>query len=79
MSILRGIPITDRSTKNFRACIWQYVEYLRHCDIDRSGRGYYFPREGTIEQVKSRQVCISGSWLMIRDICEIVIVTKQPL
>ncbi len=74
MSYLTGVHITDRSTKNFRACIGSKVQYLRNWDIDKSGRGYFFPREGTIEQVANRQVCISGSWLMIRDIAEIVII-----
>lgn len=56
-----------------RSCIGEKVQYLRDVDIDRSGRGYYFPREGTIEEVEYRQINISGTWMLIRDIVEIVI------
>lgn len=73
MSLLNGVQITDRSTKNMRSCIGSKVEYLRNADIDKSGRGYFFPRFGTIEEVLRKQISIDGEWMSISDIVEIVI------
>lgn len=69
-----GVPITDRSTSNMRACIGQKVEYLRSRDIDKSGRGYFFPHIGVITEVLRRQVSISGEWMRISEIVEINII-----
>lgn len=47
------------------------VRYLRHCDIDRSGRGYIFPKVALVAYVKGRIIAFdNGSIEMVRDIVE---------
>ena len=47
------------------------VQYLRGCDIDRSGRGYYFPKEAVITGYFNRQLLIgNGDSIAISNIVE---------
>lgn len=45
-----------------RALIGKRVEYLRSLDVDRSGRGYIFPRRGTVDDARGRNISIDGEW-----------------
>ena len=55
---LDGENITPATAAAARKLIGKRVEYLRDSDIDRSGRGYVFPRRGTIKAVHGRNIAI---------------------
>ena len=47
------------------------VQYLRGCDIDKSGRGHFFPRCGVIVGYLNRQIEFDGGdFVRVTDICE---------
>lgn len=48
---LDGENLAPLTTARARALIGKRVVYLRPQDIDRSGRGYFFPRSGTVTGV----------------------------
>lgn len=65
------IPVKYTSLKKV---IGQKIKYLKKSDIDRTGRGYYFPRNGTIVSVKGKNIELeSGDWLYFDQIEEIVL------
>lgn len=43
-------------TDSLKAEIGTPVSYLLEVDIDKTGRGYFFPRSGTITNVHNRHV-----------------------
>lgn len=48
MSCLEGIQVGPLTAAKVKKLIGKKVKYLRECDIDRSGRGYFFPRTGIV-------------------------------
>lgn len=54
------------------------VRYLRNCDIDKSGRGYFFPRYGVIHGVYRNNALIGGNEIYKTDLREIVLMAEQP-
>lgn len=62
------------NAKALRAVIGQKVRYLRDVDIDKSYRGYFFPRIGKIKSVVGKNIELeSGDWLYSADLKEIVL------
>lgn len=55
---LEGQNIKPRTAKEARALIGTEVIYLQSADIDKSGRGYYFPRRGVIAAVVGRNIAV---------------------
>lgn len=55
---LEGENIAPTTAAEARKLIGKRVEYLLTRDIDRSGRGYYFPKVGTIAGVHGREVAM---------------------
>lgn len=55
---LAGDNIRPHGTREARALIGSSVLYLRPCDIDKSGRGLFFPQSGII-------TAVCGRWLAI--------------
>lgn len=53
---LTGENIAPKTAKEAKALIGKHVEYLQTRDIDRSGRGYIFPRYGTVTGVLRRDM-----------------------
>jgi len=51
MRYLKGTEITKENLK-----VGMKVIYLFERDIDKSGRGYFFPRTGTITQVNKKTI-----------------------
>jgi hypothetical protein len=45
---LEGTDLPFRTAAERKALVGKAIRYLRHCDIDRSGRGYIFPRYGVV-------------------------------
>jgi hypothetical protein len=58
--LLDGENIAPKTAAQARALIGKRVQYLRISDIDYSGRGYFFPRVGVIEEVRGRDVRMDG-------------------
>ena len=62
-----------------RLLIGRKVEYLETRDIDRSGRGYYWPQRGTITAVRNRNVEIDGiKWIYKPNIVQLNLIPKEP-
>jgi hypothetical protein len=61
------------NAKEARALIGKRVKYLRGIDIDKTGRGYVFPRYGTIERVIGRELLIDGDYVVRSRIVEMVV------
>lgn len=61
-----------RYTDEIKKLIGKTIRYLRNCDIDKSGRGYYFPKYGTIVEVKGHDIRIdeTNDWVYSKDIVE---------
>lgn len=59
-SRIGGTDIRPKNAKEARKLIGKIVEFLRREDIDRSGRGYYFPRRGKIVEVLGRNIAIDS-------------------
>lgn len=55
---LEGENIAPHTTKQARLLIGKQVAYLQEGDIDRSGRGLFFPRYGTIAEVYGKNIAI---------------------
>lgn len=55
---LEGANIAPRSAAEARKLLGLRVTYLQKVDIDRSGRGLFFPRTGTIAAVSGKNVAI---------------------
>jgi hypothetical protein len=78
MAYLEGQNITPRSTKEAKMLIGKHVQFLRKCDIDRSGRGYYFPRTGVIEDVNGKNLIMhNGDAIYLSDLVEMVEMQKE--
>lgn len=45
---LEGENLAPLTAAKVRALVGHRIEYLRERDIDRSGRGYYWPRKGVV-------------------------------
>lgn len=45
---LKGANEAPLTAAKARALIGRRVTYLRKCDIDQSGRGYFFPKTGRV-------------------------------
>lgn len=58
MQRLTGKNIAPLSTADAKKLIGKRITYLRECDIDRSGRGYFFPRSGIVAGVFRRNLAI---------------------
>lgn len=68
--MLGGENIAPRTKKEAEALTNTRVRYLRTCDIDRSGRGYFFPQVGVIERAIGREVVIDGDYIPLKSIVE---------
>lgn len=58
---LTGENIAPKTAKDAKALIGKRVEYLQTRDIDRSGRGYFFPQYGTVTSVLKRDIDMDNS------------------
>lgn len=60
---LKGQNLVPRNVAEAKALIGKNVIYLRECDIDKSGRGYFFPKQGVVTGVHGRNIEFNGSEL----------------
>lgn len=70
---LTGENIRPRSAEEARKLIGKKITYLREQDIDRSGRGYFFPRQGEVTSVQGRNIEFgNGDWQTLSSLVEVV-------
>lgn len=67
---LGGKNICPRSVATARTLVGKKVQFLRNQDIDKSGRGHYFPREGTVLEAHGRNINIDGDWVAFSELVE---------
>lgn len=73
MSYLDGENLKPYDSSAAEKLIGKTVTYLRTTDIDKSGRGYFFPRCGVVEGVLRKNLLISDVYISFNDIVEIII------
>jgi hypothetical protein len=76
MNYLEGEQLQKRAAA-LRRHIGKRVQYLRECDIDKSGRGYFFPRLGRITKVHGRNIWFDESPEWLPDVREIVLINDK--
>lgn len=74
---LEGDNVKPNTKAEADALKSKFVRYLRECDIDKSGRGYYFPRSGIVEGAVGREIIIDGSYISRSSLRELTIVPEQ--
>jgi hypothetical protein len=62
-----------KTADEVRKLIGKKIRYLRTEDVDNSGRGYLFPKSGTVEDVNGKNVSIDGSWVYYPSILEYIV------
>lgn len=73
MSLLEGVNIAPKSSADAKKLIGKHVRFLRSSDIDKSGRGYFFPRTGTVTDVHGRYIFMeNGSDIHLSELVEMV-------
>jgi hypothetical protein len=72
MAYLEGKQVGKLNPKIAKSLIGRGFKYLRRCDIDRTGRGVFFPKYGVIDDVHGRCVYIDGDPVSMSDIVEMV-------
>jgi hypothetical protein len=75
MSYLEGESIKPSNSAEAKKLIGTRVQYLRKCDIDRSGRGYVFPQYGTLAGVRRNNLAFNSpeNWnCTLNDLVEMV-------
>lgn len=74
MRRLEGTLARFRSASERRMLVGKTIKYLRHCDIDKSGRGYFFPRVDVVIEAKGRDLIFeNGSSASVSDLVEVVV------
>jgi ribosomal protein L35AE/L33A len=58
---LKGKNIKPSTASDAKKLIGKKVCYLTSADIDKSGRGYFFPRYGVIADVKGKNIAIDDA------------------
>ena len=76
MSLLYGDIFKLESTKKAKELVGKRITFLTKKDIDKSGRGFFFPRNGIVEEVYARNLRINGDWINFGSFVEIVINLK---
>jgi len=67
---LTGDNIKPGTAAEARKLVGKTVNYLRDCDIDKSGRGYIFIQRGEVETVHRSYIRIGGYLVSMRDIVD---------
>lgn len=64
--------IAPKTNAEAKKLIGKRVKYLCEENIDKSGRGYIFPRTGTINSVVGRNIEIDGDMIYLSRLVEMV-------
>jgi hypothetical protein len=70
---MEGENIAPKTAAEAKKLIGKHVRYLRSQDIDKSGRGYFFPRFGIISEVHGRNIFMeNGTDIQLSELVEMV-------
>jgi hypothetical protein len=69
---LEGEQLPFRTAADRRKLVGKFIRYLRRGDIDRSGRGYFFPRSGWVEYAKGRFLMMDNTDVQVSELVEVV-------
>ena len=73
MARLEGHHAPFSTAADRKRLIGRRVRYLRHCDIDKTGRGYFFPRSGNVTDARGTQIILGdGNSVSRGDLVELV-------
>lgn len=75
--ILMEKNIAPKNNAEAQKLIGKRVEYLGSSDNDRSGRGYIFPRTGTITNVVGNKLEIDGDMIHLSLLIEMIDITRS--
>lgn len=64
--------IAPKTNAEAKRLIGKRVKYLCEENIDKSGRGYIFPRTGTITDVVGKNIEIDGDMIYLSKLVEMV-------
>lgn len=64
----KGTEVTASALKNHMG---RRIVYLTERDIDKSGRGYFFPRTGKVEGTYHNNVIVDGVYIPAKTFREI--------
>ena len=71
---LEGENVKPRTKKEAEKLIGKKVQYLRGCDIDRSGRGLCFPRINIVQEIQGKNLMFEDlDSVFFSDISEMII------
>lgn len=71
--ILDGELLEINTIGERKKLVGKKIIYLRDSDIDKSGRGYYFPRVGVVDYVKGKDIFLDGGDIVYSgDIVEMI-------
>jgi hypothetical protein len=72
---LEGEVVEFRTAADRRKLVGHAIRFVRSCDIDKSGRGYVFPRVAFIEGAKGSQLLFdNGDSVHVGDLREVQII-----
>lgn len=75
--MLEGENVTPHRNSEAKKLIGCQVQYLCGRDIDRSGRGYFFPQTGTVNDVYGRNIQINDEYIYLSTIVEMRIIEPK--
>lgn len=56
---LKGDNLAPLNAAKAKSLLGKKITFLRRSDIDRSGRGYFFPQSGVVSAVVGRNIAIN--------------------
>ena len=74
MRFLEGEQAPFRTAAERKRLVGKVIRYLRSCDIDRSGRGYFFPRVDIVVSAAGLNLFLeNGSTIHRGELREVVV------
>lgn len=75
---LDGPIVPFRTAADRKALVGKTIRYLRRSDIDRSGRGYFFPRVGKVVEAKGVRL-VFDNWNSVErgDLVEVEVLSPE--
>lgn len=72
-NFLEGTNVKPHSAADAKSLLKKNVQYLRTSDIDRSGRGYIFPKSGVVTGCYGKNLEINGDSIPFSALVEVVV------
>ena len=76
--LTEGTPAPFKKYADRVALLGKTVVYLRDVDIDKSGRGMFFPRHGVVEAARKYAIEMdNGTWAQVSEIVELNVLPDE--